>query len=289
MRLTLCLLLVLGGLTGCSTVSPQAGIVLDITAYRIEKLTDKYVDPIYGHDWKQWQNFLVFSNSNIRVRLARSAIAMKELHYGFDPHNLKLRWLKTNELLLISWTTMSQGTGGYTYDGNIILQVDGSQLRELFRDNIESVSKAGWSSQHFSSLKTAYNDENRTLHFTLQNTEINGDTKAPNPRYPFPFTETITFDDGQVGWRSEVTTMQTWDYRVAQGKLKFLRSNASVDLGGTAQPVEEIANNFHITRAKLDSMNPGLRAQTAVSGIVFVDMNCGPYKTSLYDGLDRGK
>lgn len=285
-KLILCLVLVLGGgLFGCSTASHHVVSKLDLATYRIEQVRDKNAAPLDGPDWIAWQNFLVFSNSNIRIPLARSATWRFEDNHGFDPASLKLVCLKYDELYLLSWTTFRLGSGGYTHDGNVIFQFQGGKGHELFRDHIESVAKGGWLSQDFASLKITYNDSDRTFKLTRRSTAINGDMGVPDIRHPLPFTTTFTNDEGQVGYVSRVHTIDTWDYKLAGNKLKFLRGCSAVDVGNEAQPIEEIVKGFHITRAALELMNPAIRGQHTVTGVVLLDKKLKPYEVSSYDGL----
>jgi hypothetical protein len=291
-KLILCLALVLSGdLFGCSTASHQAASKLDLAAYRIERFQITNAVSLAGSSFTAWQNnFLVFSNSNIRVPLARSAaVQFLEDTNGFDPASLKLQWLKPDELLLISWTTFYLGSGGYTHDGNVILQIRGGQARELFRDHIESVAKGGWAAQQFTSLKIAYNDTSKTLQFTRSHTDINGDMGVPDIRRPYPFTTIFTNDSEEAGYISIVNTIDTWDYKLAASKLKFLRGSSAVDVGDDGQPVEEIAKGFNITRAALELMNPGLRGQHTATGVVILNEKLKPYQVSDDDGLGGDK
>jgi hypothetical protein len=288
-KIILCLALVLsGGLLGCSTASRHVVSKLDLTAYRIDQVLNKNDVPYDGSNWRAWQNFLVFSNSNIRLPLARSAVAPGE-NYGFDPASLKLQWLKQDKLLLISWTTFHLGSGGYTHDGNVILQIHGDQGRELFRDHIESIAKAGWAAQEFSSLKIAYNDSDRTFKFTRRNTAINGNMGVPDIRRPYPFTTTFTNDAGEAGYISKVHMIDTWHYKLVGSRLKFLRGSSAVDVGDEAQPIEEIVKGFDITRAALELMNPGIPGQQEATGVVFLNKKFKAYEISSDDGLHGDK
>jgi hypothetical protein len=285
-----CFVFVLSGaLFGCSTGSRPVTGKVDLAAYRIEQVPDKNGAPLAANDEREWQNFLVFSNSDIRVSLARSAMAKDEPQCGFDPDTLKLQWLKPGELLWISWTTLYQGSGGYTHDGNVILQIHNGQGRELFRDYIESVARAGWLAQDYSGLEIAYHDQDKTFTFTRLHTNIEGNMGAPDLRHPLPFTATFTNDDGKVGHISEVKTIDTWHYQLAGSKLKFLRGSSAVDVGDEAQPIEEIVKGFHVTRASLDVMNPRLGGQHTTTGIVVISENLKPYEVSSDDGLGGDK
>lgn len=285
-KLLPCLALVLyAGLFGCSTVPRQPADTLDMAAYQIEPVRDKTAIPFAEEDWTGWQNFLTFSNSNIRIPLARSATAPFEDKYGFDPASLKLRWLKPDELLWISWTTFYHGTGGHTYDGNVIYQIHGGQGRELFRDHIESVAKGGWASQDFKKLKMDYNDADRTFQFTRHDATVNGGVGLPDPRYLHPFTDIFTNDSGEICYRSEVDTVDTWQYQLAGSQLKFLHGTSAVDIGADGQPVEEIVKGFHVTHAALESMNPGIRGQATATGIILLNEKTQPYAVSSDDGL----
>jgi hypothetical protein len=292
LKLILCLALVLsGGLVGCSTVSRQTATKLDLAAYRIERFQVTNDVSLAGSGFTAWQNnFLVFSNSNIRVPLARSAaVQFLEDTNGFDPASLKLQWLKPDELLLISWTTFYLGSGGYTHDGNVILQIRGGQGRELFRDHIESVARAGWGAQDMSSLEITYNDTNRIFKFTRRHTDIYGNIGTPDIQHPYPFTTMFTNDSGEIGYISIVNTIDIWNYKLAGSKLKFLRGNSAVDVGDDGQPVEEIVKGFNITRAALELMNPGLRGQRTVTSVVILNEKLKPYQASDDDGLGGDK
>lgn len=280
LKIIFCVALVLSGsLFGCSTTSHLPVNKLDLTTYRIEQVQNKNAEPYDGPDWIERRNFLIFSNSTIRVPLARSAVAQSDSLYGFDPASLKLHWLKQNELLLISWTTFRLGSGGYTRDGNVILQIHDDQGRELFRDHILSVAKGGWAAQNFSSLKITYNDSDKKFKFSRRSIAINGDTGTPDARPPFPFTTTFTNDDGEACYISEVHTIDTWRYKLAGSKLKFMDGSSAVDLRNEAQPIEEIVKGFHVTRAALEWMNPGIRGQQEATGVVLLDKKLKRYET----------
>ncbi len=239
-------------------------------------------------DWKAYQNFLVFPNSNIRVPLARSATELNQLSVGFDPTTLKLQWLKPDELLWIHWTTLYQGSGGYTHDGNAILQVGESGNRELFRDYFESVGRAGWMAQYSSCLEITYNDRRKTFRLTRSTREVWGDMGAPDPKNPLPFTVISMNDDGKAFYLSTVDTSDTWTYKLSVNKLKFLHGSSAVEVSDEAKGVEEIVTGFHVSRAELERMNPRLRLQQKVTGLVTLNENCAPYLVSTDDdGFER--
>ena len=263
-----------------------------MAAYRIEQVQNNNAAPHFdvpNLTKKEWHNLLVFSNSSIRVPLARSGLfdfgGVPREDIGFDPASLKLEWLKEDELLWISWTTFRLGSGGYTHDGHVILQIQGDQSRELFRDCFESIAKGGWAAQYYSSLNISYSESTRIFTFSRRSTAINGNMGVPDIRHPFPFTTTFTNDDGQVAYISKVHTIGRWHYKPAGSKLKFLRGSSAVDLGDEAQQIEEIVKGFHITRAALELMNPGIRGQHKATGVVFLDKKLEPYETSSDDGL----
>jgi len=275
------LLFMAGILAGCSSVPPQAANHLDLTAYRIEQAPAVKVKRPQGEPYDaEQQNYLVFENSDIRIPLVRSAGDGTDERYGFDPATLKLRWLKQDELLLVTWTTFYHGSGGYTYDGNVILHIRGNRARELFRDSFESIAKAGWAAQSFVSLDIAYDDGSRTFRFTRSDIEVNGDTKAPDPQHAYPFTEIFTNDDGQVNWRSEVKTVDAWDYKLEHDKLKFVCGWHSVDLGDESRPIADIVKCFNVTRERIDSLNPDLPGRDSTIGPVLLGDACGPYMVS---------
>jgi len=269
------------GLTGCLASSPHPSAKLNLAAFQIEqgpavKLKYPQGEP-YG---VEQQNYLVFENSDIRIPLVRSAGDGTDERYGFDPATLKLRWLKQDELLLVSWATFYHGTGGYTYDGNVILYIHGNRAHELFRDSFESIAKAGWADQMFISLNIAYDDPSRTFRFTRSDTEVNGDTKAPDPQHAYPFTEIFTNDDGQMNWRSEVKTVDAWDYKLERDKLRFLRGWHSVDVGDESRPIADIVKGFNVTRERIDSLNPDLPGRDWTIGLVLLGDACSPYTVS---------
>jgi hypothetical protein len=288
-KLLLSLALVLcGGLLGCSTASRHAATRLDLASYRIDQ-ANKAARPFYepGTVVTQWQNVLVFSNSSIRVSLARSATtqASFDSRFGFDPASLKLRWLKQDELLLISWTTLSRGSGSYTHDGNVIVQIQGEHGSELFRDCFMSYASGGWGAKDRVSLDISYNDSDRLLRLTRHRLAINGDMGAPDSGHPFPFTRTFTNDDGEAGYVSVVCTVNTWHYQMEGSKLTCLRGSAALDLGDEAQPIEAIVKDSHITRSELERMNPDIRDRQETAGRVILDDKLKPYEVSSYDGL----
>jgi hypothetical protein len=287
-----CALVLSGGLFGCSIVSRQAASKLDISAYRIEQVPNKNAVPYYGTVRAEWQNFLVFSNSNIRLPLASAGAEFgvgSPQDHGFDPASLKLQWLREGELLLISWTTLFLGTGGYTHDGHVILQIRDGQSRELFRDYFESVAKGGWAAEDFLSLEITYDDNHKTFQFVRQHESVNGNDGMPDTRYPLPFTEIFTNDSGGVGYISRVKTIDTWHYQLAGGRLKFLDGAEALDLTDEPQMVEEIVKGFRIGRASLDAMNPKLRDRSEVAGIVCINQKLKPYEISGNDGLHGDK
>jgi len=292
-KITLLLALIWCGWSlGCSTTPQDIAAGLDLTAHRIEQ-ANEHSKPYQGGVWTEWQNVLVFSNSNISTPLARSGIVRfgSDFHedHGFDPASLKLQWLKEGELLWISWTTFYLGSGGYTHDGHVVLQIRSGQARELFRNHFESVAKGGWGAQYFSSLKITYDDRDRTFTFSRRNTEINGDMGTPKIPNPYPFTTAFTNDDGQIGFGSKVHTLKTWQYKLAGNRLKFMRGTEAIDLGHEMQPIEEIVEGFHINRAALEAMNPALRGQREATGIVLIRRELKPYETSSDDGLRGDK
>lgn len=283
------MLVLCSGLFGCSTAPRSASLKLNLADHQIEQVQFQSTDAPAGADWREYQNFLVFPNSKIRIPLARSAMVQNELKAGFDPATLKLQWLKRDELLWISWTTLYQGSGGYTHDGNVVLQIRDGQSRELFRDHFESAARGGWMAQYYSSLKITYADRDKTFRFTRFCSEVNGDMGAPDPQHPFPFTVTFTNDDGKSGYLSKVETVTTWIYKLSGNKLKFLRGSSAVDLGDEADAVYKIASGFRVTRAALETMNPRLRHRQVATGIITLSQSIEPYQVSSDDGLGGDK
>ena len=288
-----CLGIVLSGMIcGCFTASRHAAADLDLAAHRVEQVQNQHATANESPDWTEWQNFLVFTNANIRIPLARAAVARygadSHENYGFDPASLKLQWLKEGELLWISWTTVHRGSGGYTHDGHVILQVHANRPRELFRDCFQSIAQAGWRSKYYSALKISYDDD-RTFTLSRRTTEINGDMGTPKRPSSLPFTTTFTNDDGEPGYISRVSTIESWRYKLAGTKLVFIDGTKAVDLDKEAQPLEEIVNGFGLSRATLERMNPVLNGQHKATGIVLINRQLKQYETASYDGLHGDK
>ena len=281
------LVLAFAGLLLATPTLLLASPALNLPAHHIQQVEMKEAR---SPDYTQWQNFLTFSNTTTRVPLARSAVrriaGLEDFHTGFDPASLKLCWLKEGELLWICWTTHSLGSGHYMYDGHVVLQLRGDSIRELFRDHFSSAARGGWAAEHCASLEIGYDDKAMRFTFTRRTLEVNGDTKPP--KVSLPFLTVIQGDNGTM-YLSKVNTIDTWHYKLAGDRLKFLGGTTALDLGEDQQPFEEIVKSFHVSRAALEKLNPALRSQSQASGVVLLDTKLKAYQTSSHDGLPLEK
>src|SRR6266516_7780092 len=68
-----CLGIVLSGMIcGCFTAARHAAADLDLAAHRVAQVQNQHATANESPDWTEWQNFLVFTNANIRIPLARA-------------------------------------------------------------------------------------------------------------------------------------------------------------------------------------------------------------------------
>ena len=262
---------------------------LDLSAHRIERVRNESVTEYHGFHYEEWRNFLVFSNSIIRIPLARSGTTRVGSDHlepeGFDPGTLKLRWLKEGELLSISWTTFSRGSGHYTYDGHVLLRVHDEGVDELFRDYFNSIARGGWESANYSRLAIGYDAPAGTITLARRNTGIQGGYGSPPAQNLAPFANTFTNDQGELCYLSQITTVKKWHCRLAGSTLEFIRGTTAVDLGEEVRPILDIAKGFDVERSDLESLNPLLQRAGTASGMVMLRNDLQPYAASSYDGL----
>src|SRR5262245_2491987 len=105
-----------------------------LTDYRIERVAIEVPEDLKSCMPGQahlFNNVLRFAGAPDGVPLARSATVDDAEPLGFDASTLQLRWLDTDELLWITWRTISQGQGSYSKEGHLVIRVSGTRFQEI--------------------------------------------------------------------------------------------------------------------------------------------------------------
>src|ERR1043166_9012665 len=188
-----------------------AALGIGLTDYRIERVAIgvpedlKSCMPGKAH---LFNNVLRFDGVPDGVPLAKSATVDAAEQLGFDAGTLQLRWLDPDELLWITWRTISQGQGSYSKEGHLVIRVTGNRFQEVFRDSIyaHGAGSTGGTNCH---LEVTY-EANRKL-LTLRHSRTNW-TRG---------------EDLQVDETRGATVHSVWEYGFDKGSLRFVGGERS--------------------------------------------------------------
>ncbi|HVO22763.1 MAG TPA: hypothetical protein VMW56_03965 [Candidatus Margulisiibacteriota bacterium] len=227
-------------------------------------------------------NFLRFDQLLSAIHLGRSAAVrwrdkgdLERL--GYKKGSETVRWLDPGHLLWITWTTEPEGNFSYTYSGYVLLQVDGAQVQELFRDSIQSyASEHVWGNSNFE-LDATYSASSEVL--TLIQT---GQVRWTSEKRSLLDRPTPGNDEPEHG--GEQTTKTVWHYRLAERRLAFISGEQSVEFPYELS-AKAIASGLKVSLNDLVRLNPDLKRQTIVKVPLRTNDKIGAYKPEKSDGI----
>ncbi len=264
----------------------------ELTNYRIQSVEipiPPAIKELYGwmHEFHLFRNVLRFRWSELDIDVARSA-TMRPFadrgfeQLGFDSASLKIQWLDPGRLIWMKWGTFPQGSGRYSKQGHLVLQLNGGSFKELFRDSIYAHGSAGLLSSSSVGLDIRYDSSLAELAIVQTEVDLSSWDKKPDPE---PITMHVwATDEGNTIYWSETRTQTLWRYRIENGQLRFLTGERSAELPKECT-ILEVAEAFRTSAAKLRRLNPKLEGTDRASGTLILEDGIGPYAHENDDGI----
>ncbi len=275
--------------SGCVSSENESIRKWDLTEYTVEKIEIPMPSSLKeSHGWMKefhlFKNVLRFDAMKSEIPLARSALmrpsaesAMEQA--GFDPATLQMQWLDAGKLIWLKWKTFPQGQGAYTKQGHLVLQFDGRNWKELFRDSIYANGRAGVLNSSRFDLDIRYN----SLKHILELVRSNVNSWSSEEKGFFLDNEFAT-DEGHTIYYGESKSRTVWNYRIQNRRLKFMSGERFADLPKDYSP-SAIASVFDVSVEKLQRLNPKLNGKGQTKGTIQLDDKVGPYRHENDDGL----
>lgn len=157
------------------------------------------------------------------------------------------------------------GSGAYSWEGHVVLLVDGTSLKELFRDTFQAYGRVGMGNYEGTHLAISFDPPAATL--TLNQMD-EGSTWEPSSK------------KGPSEWKHKTV----WRYQLREGLLRFVGADRYASFGDNECALAKIARRLHKSAKTLRRLNPHFKA--AAPCTVRITDQIGPYHPSMEDGVD---
>lgn len=246
---------------------------VDLSAFRIDQI--KLLEEFNSDDDETFLNLLVVSNTTLRIPLGKSHIYKGNDNFvtGFYLPSVKLSWLKSNQLMRVSW---QENYGqGFTFEGQIILLVAKNRHKEIFRDIFTERSRSGSLSRSSASLDIQYSESDRKIKIERFESYFYGSTE-PSSEY-VPFAKPMMINNAPQAYAVDVSSVTSWSYKLINDELQFLRGKKWLVLDDDYL-ISDISLYFKIPHLTLEQLNPSFQDAIVASGKVLLDDNISPYE-----------
>jgi len=277
---------------GCSDrTEPQASSSAGktIRSYQVEQVPVE-PDPGYtlspGETAESWQTYVTFPDLGARVALERTEVTHHNRpgssytdEYGLDTGSVKVQWLDVGRLLWIRWSDIPQGSGCFTSDGHVILEVSDGEFRELFRDHHGSHGRSGWSGWGSADLGIRWDRGTRRIIMTKTVRSWYADDEK---RIPLSTWRAVP-NYHTTAYVRDVTTREVRRYEIRDGRLHGGDGYRVAELGEGEYPLSEVADYFESDVATLRRNSPRLRDVDRCSGTVVLAASLAPHVMRTYE------
>jgi hypothetical protein len=267
--------LFIGVLVFLLSMSPTV-YAIDIASYSVEK---EELTPEKGESAK-WQNYLRFSGSPTKIKLARTLKRDGQVVMGYTDVGLDAKTIKVNRLskdiILITWGTFSQTEPGYDYSDFVILKYSDENIKELFRQNLNFYWYQGGCTHYKKNLNISCSDNEIKLEL------LNHQEECANEPIPQGVKSGLS---EPVIYLKKIDETSVWKYRVANDALQFVNGQMSVDLGTARFNLPDIASYYGTSVEILKALNRKLAKDPIGTGKMIINENLKKLKADQYDGL----
>lgn len=261
-------------------------LATDLTQYEIVQS----LIPASGQDSEpSYMNELKLPFLRETVPLARSQVLRedngREVSIGFCPDTLKLEWVVPSQVLWVHWATYSQGTGGFNFDGNLLLDIRYGSYRELFRDFFMSYAHGGWWHSQSAELKFSFDRSLNVLRLEFERVDFYTEEEKPLCYSDLKVDSSSDPEKYEFSWRErEIRT-----YQIQAGRLVYLSGYTLALLDPRGISLKRLAGHLETSEAALKGMNPQLKSRKVWKDWVMTNRELPPYKNNVTnDGLTGG-
>ncbi len=241
--------------------------------------------------YRKWMNVLIIEGSRTSLDLAETASCLDRVHpegdhRGLNPEKITIGWLDPGKLLWIRWRTFFLGSGGYVYDGHLVVVRDGRKLTKVFQTTFPSSASVGLMNYSHTSMEIRFDSTSSVL--TIRQTQVDSGSRRSNPKAPLFVRHEM--DNGVIYVR-EKKVFRQWAYILQDTHLTYANGFEYADLGEREHPLREVSEGFNIETPKLIALNPRQRSGNICAGAILLDNALAPYQGPTMDPLygDKGR
>jgi len=242
---------------------------LDVHAYQLRQVELTPSEAQRAEHRRVWLNTLRFDGSDSEVKLSRSMayrLGGTDMRAGFDPQSLTVTRLDPDHLVHVEWATLPvPGSGAYSWEGHVVLLLEGTTLKDLFRDTFQSYGQVGIGNYERTHLRIRLDPSASTLR--LDQTDEGSTWEPSSKKRP-------------AQWKHRTV----WEYQLRERALRFMRAERFATFEGHECSLAKVARRLRTSTKTLERLNPHFAS--AAKCTVRISDQIGPYHPAMEDGVE---
>jgi len=242
---------------------------LDVHAYQLRQVEVTPSEARQAEHRRVWLNTLRFDGRDSEIKLSRSMayrLGDTDARAGFDAHSLTMTWLDPDHLVHVEWATLPEpGSGSYSWEGHVVLLLEGTSLKELFRDTFQAYGQVGMGNYERTHLRIRFEASSATLR--LDQADEGSTWEPSSSRRP-------------AQWKHKTV----WQYQLREGALRFMRADRFATVEGNECALAKIARRLRTSTKTLERLNPHFAS--AAPCTARISDQIGPYHPTMEDGVE---